>query len=149
MLRTVAQGIKVCLTVTHVDGLVIARSGFHHSINYRAVMAFGTAEKVEDDAHKLAALEAFVERLFPGRWATLRPVTPQELKATTVLSMPLDEVSAKVRVGPPKDDEEDYALPIWAGVLPLTLTPGVVEADPLNLAGLALPEHVRDFALER
>jgi nitroimidazol reductase NimA-like FMN-containing flavoprotein (pyridoxamine 5'-phosphate oxidase superfamily) len=149
MLRTVAQGIKVCLTVTHVDGLVIARSGFHHSINYRAVMAFGTAEKVEDDAHKLAALEAFVERLFPGRWATLRPVTPQELKATTVLSMPLDEVSAKVRVGPPKDDEEDYALPIWAGVLPLTLTPGVVEPDPLNLAGLALPEHLRDFVLER
>jgi uncharacterized protein len=149
MLRTVAKGIKVCLTVTHVDGLVIARSGFHHSINYRAVMAFGTAEKVEDDAHKLAALEAFVERLFPGRWATLRPVTPQELKATTVLSMPLDEVSAKIRVGPPKDDEEDYALPIWAGVLPLTLTPGVPEADPLNLAGLALPEHVRDFVLER
>jgi len=149
MLRTVAKGIKVCLTVTHVDGLVIARSGFHHSINYRAVMAFGTAEKIEDDAHKLAALEAFVERLFPGRWATLRPVNRQELKATTVLSMPLDEVSAKVRVGPPKDDDEDYALPIWAGVLPLNLTRGAVEPDPRNLEGLALPEHVRDFALER
>jgi nitroimidazol reductase NimA-like FMN-containing flavoprotein (pyridoxamine 5'-phosphate oxidase superfamily) len=149
MLRTVAKGIKVCLTVTHVDGLVIARSGFHHSINYRAVMAFGTAEKIEDDAHKLAALEAFVERLFPGRWAMLRPVNRQELKATTVLSMPLDEVSAKVRVGPPKDDDEDYALPIWAGVLPLTLAPGAVEPDPRNLAGLALPEHVRHFALER
>ncbi|HUK06560.1 MAG TPA: pyridoxamine 5'-phosphate oxidase family protein [Stellaceae bacterium] len=149
MLRTVAKGIKVCLTVTHVDGLVIARSGFHHSINYRAVMAFGTAEKIEDDAHKLAALEAFVERLFPGRWAMLRPVNRQELKATTVLSMPLDEASAKVRVGPPKDDDEDYALPIWAGVLPLTLTTGAVEPDPRNLAGLVLPEHVRRFALER
>lgn len=148
MLRTVAKGIKACLTVTHVDGLVLARSGFHHSINYRSVMAFGTAELVTDEAHKSAALRAFVERLFPGRWDMLRPVTSQEMKATTVLSMPLEEVSAKVRVGPPKDDDEDYALPIWAGVLPLTVTPGDAIPDPQNLAGVALPEHVRRFALE-
>jgi uncharacterized protein len=149
MLRTVAKGIKACLTVTHVDGLVIARSGFHHSINYRAVMAFGTAEVVSDAAHKLEAVKDFVERLFPGRWDTLRPVTPQELKATTVLSMRLEEVSAKVRVGPPKDDDEDYALPIWAGVVPLTTTPGMAEPDPKLMAGVALPEHIRRFALER
>jgi nitroimidazol reductase NimA-like FMN-containing flavoprotein (pyridoxamine 5'-phosphate oxidase superfamily) len=148
MLRTVAKGIKACLTVTHVDGLVLARSGFHHSINYRSVMAFGVAELVTDEAHKTAALKAFVERIFPGRWDTLRPVTSQEMKATTVLSMPLEEVSAKVRVGPPKDDDEDYALPIWAGVVPLTLTPSEAIPDPKNLAGVALPEHIRRFALE-
>jgi len=147
MLRSVAKGIKACLTVTHVDGLVLARSAFHHSINYRSVMAFGTAEVVTDEAHKIAALTAFVERLFPGRWDMLRPVNKQELKATMVLSMPLDEVSAKVRIGPPKDDEEDYALPIWAGVLPLTVTAGTPEPDPKNLAGVAVPAHVAKFAL--
>lgn len=149
MLRTVAKGIKACLTVTHVDGLVLARSGFHHSINYRAVMAFGTAELISDPAHKVEALKDFVERLFPGRWDTLRPPTTQELKATTVLSMVLDEVSAKVRVGPPKDDEEDYALPIWAGVVPLTVTPGAAGPDPRLLAGVELPDHVRRFVLAR
>jgi len=148
MLRTVTKGIKVCLTVTHVDGLVLARSGFHHSINYRAVMAFGTAEKIEDDAQKLAALKNFVDGMFPGRWQTLRPVNKQELKATTVLSMPLDEVSAKIRVGGPIDDDEDYALPIWAGVLPLAMTPGAIVPDARNLAGLDVPEHVRKFGVK-
>jgi hypothetical protein len=149
MLRTIAKGIKACLTVTHVDGLVIARSGFHHSINYRSVMALGVAEPITDDTHKLAALEAFVERLFPGRWAMLRPVSKQELKATTVLSMPLEEVSAKVRVGPPKDDDEDYALPIWAGVLPMAVTTGTPEPDPKLMPGVATPEHVWNFVLNR
>jgi len=149
MLRNLAKGIPVCLTVTHVDGLVLARTGFNHSINYRAVMALGVAEQVTEEEHKLAALKEFVERLYPKRWDTLRPPSKQELKATTVFSMQLDEVSAKVRVGPPHDNAEDYALPIWAGVLPLTLTPGMPEPDPLNLAGLTLPEHVRDFVLER
>lgn len=149
MLRTIAKGIKACLTVTHVDGLVIARSGFHHSINYRSVMALGVAQPITDDTHKLAALEAFVERLFPGRWAMLRPVNKQELKATTVLSMPLEEVSAKVRVGPPKDDDEDYALPIWAGVLPMSVTTGAPEPDPKLKAGVAMPEHIRNFILDR
>ncbi|HXP73669.1 MAG TPA: pyridoxamine 5'-phosphate oxidase family protein [Stellaceae bacterium] len=149
MLRTISKGIKVCLTVTHVDGLVLARSGFHSSINYRAVMAFGKAEVITDAQHKEQALKAFVEQVTPGRWATLRPVTSQELKGTTVLSMKLSEVSAKVRTGPPKDDEEDYALPIWAGVLPLKMTSGPPEPDPRLTADVPIPEHARRFALER
>jgi len=149
MLRTLSKGIKACLTVTHVDGLVLARSAFHHSINYRSVMALGVAEPVTDEAYKMKALEAFVERLYPGRWAMLRPVNQQEVKATMVLSMPLEEVSAKVRVGPPKDDDEDYALPIWAGVLPMSVAIAAPEPDPKNLPGAAIPEHVRGFVLER
>jgi nitroimidazol reductase NimA-like FMN-containing flavoprotein (pyridoxamine 5'-phosphate oxidase superfamily) len=149
MLRTVSKGIKVCLTVTHVDGLVLARSGFHSSINYRAVMAFGEAEVIVDEAHKRAALKAFMEHVTPGRWDMVRPVTSQELKGTTVLSMKLTEVSAKVRTGPPKDDEEDYALPIWAGVLPLKLTSGPPEPDPRLTATMPIPEHAKRFVLER
>ena len=149
MLRTVAKGIKVCLTVTHVDGLVLARSGFHSSINYRAVMAFGEAEMVTDEAHKGAALKAFMEHVTPGRWEMLRPVTSQELKGTTVLTMKLTEVSAKVRTGPPKDDEEDYALPIWAGVLPLKLIGGPAEPDPRLTPNVPIPEHAKRFALEK
>ncbi len=121
--------MPVCVTVTHLDGFVLARSGFHHSINYRSVMAFGTAQLVPDD-DKLAVLEDFVERLFPGRWPELRPPTRQEMKATTVLWMDLDEVSAKIRTGPPVDDEEDYALPVWAGVLPLGTMVGAPAARP-------------------
>lgn len=119
MLRTLEAGVPCCVTVMHVDGLVMARSGFHHSVNYRSVMAFGTAHKVEDPAAKRAALDAFVERMYPGRNAQLRPPTRQELKATTVMSLALDEAVAKVRTGPPVDDEPDYALPIWAGVIPV------------------------------
>src|SRR5262249_37525309 len=115
MLRTLAPGIPACLTVTHVDGLVAARSAFHHSINYRSVMALGVARGMEDPEAKRAALEALVERVYPGRWRELRPMTVKEEKATMVLEMPIDEASAKVRIGPPVDDEEDYALPIWAG----------------------------------
>jgi uncharacterized protein len=106
----------VCLTVTHVDGLVLARSGFHHSINYRSVMLLGRARKVEGDAHKLRAMEDFIERMYPGRWPELRAVTREELLATDVVTMPIEEASAKIRTGPPIDDEDDYALPIWAGV---------------------------------
>ena len=149
MLRTVSKGIKVCLTVTHVDGLVLARSGFHSSINYRAVMAFGEAEVVADPRHKEQALKAFVEHVTPGRWAMLRPPTSQELKGTTVLSMKLSEVSAKVRTGPPKDDEEDYALPVWAGVLPLRMISGVPEPDPRLAAAVLIPAHAQRFALAR
>jgi uncharacterized protein len=148
MLRTVSKGIKVCLTVTHVDGLVLARSGFHSSINYRAVMAFGEAEVITDPKHKEEALRAFMEHVTPGRWDMVRPVTSQELKGTTVLAMKLDEVSAKVRTGPPKDDEEDYALPIWAGVLPLMVVSGPPISDPRLTADLPIPEHARRFALE-
>jgi len=119
MLRTVEKGVDVCFTVSHLDGLVLARSGFNHSINYRSVMLFGRARKIEDEAAKLRALESFVEHLFPGRWKQLRPATTQEVKATTVLSMAIEEGSAKVRTGWPHDDEDDYAWPVWAGVVPV------------------------------
>jgi uncharacterized protein len=142
MLRHLKGGVPVCVTVTHVDGLVLARSGFHHSVNYRAVMALGTARPVEDAKEKLAALEDFTERLLPGRWPELRPPTAQEIKATTVLWMPLEEVSAKIRTGPPVDDEEDYALPIWAGVVPIHTTIGAPLPDPRNLEGLVPPAYL-------
>jgi uncharacterized protein len=143
MLRHLKREVSVCVEVTHFDGFVLARSGFHHSINYRSVMAFGRAQLVPDD-DKLAALEDFVERLFPGRWPELRPPTRQEIKATTVLRMPLDEVSAKVRTGPPKDDEEDYSLPIWAGVLPIVSRIGAPQADPRLDPGMPLPPYLQD-----
>lgn len=120
-LRQVGAGIPVCVTVTLTDGLVLARSVFNHSMNYRSVVALGVASLVESPAEKLEALRGFTEKLLPGRWAETRPPTEQELKATSVLRLPLSEVSAKVRTGPPKDDEADYALPVWAGVIPLRL----------------------------
>ena len=118
MLRTLEKDVDVCFTVSHLDGLVLARSGFNHSINYRSVMLFGRANKIEDDGAKARALESFVEHLFPGRWKQLRPATTQEVKATTVLSMPIEEGSAKVRTGWPHDNEDDYSWPVWAGVVP-------------------------------
>ena len=142
--RQTSAEVPVCLTVTHVDGLVLARSGFHHSMNYRSVMALGTAELVSDPAEKLAALQAFVERLYPGRWSELRPATGQELKGTTVLRMRLEEVSAKVRTGPPVDDEEDYGWPCWAGVVPLGLVRGRPEGDLRLVPGIALPGYLGD-----
>lgn len=143
MLRTLSgEGIPCCVTVTHVDGLVLARSAFHHSVNYRSAMIFGTAEPVTEEDRKHAALRAFVERLVPGRWDTLRPMTDQEMKATTVLRIGLDETSAKVRNGPPRDDEEDYDLPIWAGVLPLATMVGAPQADPRLASGIEVPAHV-------
>lgn len=146
MLRTLAGGIDVCVTVTIVDGLVLARSAFHHSINYRSAMLFGRARALEDEAEKKIAMEAFVERFFPGRWAELRPVNRKELKATTVLSLAVDEASAKVRTGPPVDDDRDYALPIWAGVLPIVSTPQAPIPDPRLLAGVAPPRYLRDLS---
>lgn len=148
MLRAVKQGIPVCLTVTHFDGLVLARSGFHSSINYRCVMAFGTARAVTDKAAKTAALEAFVERLTPGRWATLRPMTDKELKATTVVSMEIEEASAKLRDGQPEDDEEDYALDIWAGVVPVRQSVGKPQPDPRLKGGVELPEHLKNYRID-
>lgn len=150
MLHTLETGVDVCLTVAHVDGLVLARSAFHHSINYRSVMLFGTAHKLEDEGAKAAALENFVERMFPGRWAELRPVTGQELKATTVLRMPITEGSAKIRTGPPKDDEEDYAWPVWAGVLPVHTVLGAPIPDARLPETIQRPEyltHLRHFDL--
>ena len=115
MLRSLSEGISVCVTVTLVDGLVLARSAFHHSINYRSVVIIGVATALTNPDEKLAALRAFTEHVIPGRWPHVREPNDQELKATTVLSLPLDEVSAKVRTGGPKDDEPDYAIPVWAG----------------------------------
>jgi nitroimidazol reductase NimA-like FMN-containing flavoprotein (pyridoxamine 5'-phosphate oxidase superfamily) len=149
MLEHQAQGHEVCLTVSHIDGFVLARSGFHHSINYRAVMAFGRAEPVRGEDEKRAALDGFIERLFPGRTAEMRPATKQELKGTLVLSLELTEASAKIRTGPPKDDEEDYAAPVWAGVLPLYPSGGAPEPDPRLTPGIAVPEYLSRFAFAR
>ena len=145
MLRTQKDGIPVCVTVSLLDGLVVARSGFHHSVNYRAVMAFGRARFVQDAKKKEAELDYFIERIYPGRVAALRPVNQQELKGTTLIAMEIEEASAKVRTGEPKDDEEDYALDIWAGVIPIRQVVGAAENDPRLKAGVALPEHLRRF----
>jgi nitroimidazol reductase NimA-like FMN-containing flavoprotein (pyridoxamine 5'-phosphate oxidase superfamily) len=132
--------------VTHVDGLVLARSAFHHSINYRSAILYGTLRAVEDPEERTRALEAFTEKLIPGRWAHVRWPDRKELKATAVLALPIAEGSAKIRTGPPVDDEEDYALDTWAGVVPLRLVAGEPEPDPRLCAGIALPDHVRRLA---
>jgi nitroimidazol reductase NimA-like FMN-containing flavoprotein (pyridoxamine 5'-phosphate oxidase superfamily) len=121
MLRTLAEGIDVCVTVTLIDGLVLARSAFHHSMNYRSVVVFGQATLVDDPSEKMAALRALSEHMIRGRWDDVREPNEQEMKQTTVLSLPLTEASAKVRTGPPIDDEGDYNLPVWAGVIPLRM----------------------------
>jgi len=148
MLETVGEGIPCSVTVTHLDGLVLARSGFHHSINYRSVMAFGRAFFVEDPEAKMAAFEAFVERVFPGRWAELRPATTQEVKGTSVLGMKIEEASAKIRTGGPVDDDEDYALPIWAGVLPIRTVIGAAVPDAKLAPGIERPAHLSIFRPE-
>ena len=148
MLRSLDEGIDVCLTVTLVDGLVLARSAFHHSINYRSVVIFGIARLVEDPAEKLNALHAFTDHIVHDRWQDVRPPTDSELRATTVLKIPLEEVSAKVRTGPPLDDEEDYALSVWAGVVPLTVTAGV-PIDDERLNGIEAPDYVRHYTRNR
>ena len=149
MLRQLQTGIRACFTVTHIDGFVMARSGFHHSVNYRSVMALGIAQAITDPAEKRRSLDAFVERVFPGRNAALRPATAQEIKATTVVGMDLKEVSAKVRTGMPVDDEEDYALPVWAGVLPMQMTFGAPEADPRLAPGALVPDYLQPYSLTR
>ena len=129
MLRSLGEGVAMCVTVTLVDGLVLARSAFHHSMNYRSVVVLGQARVVTDPEEKMAALGHFTNHIVPGRWDEVRQPYEQELKSTTVLALPLDEVSAKVRTGGPIDDEEDYAIPVWAGVIPLRLQLGEPQAD--------------------
>jgi uncharacterized protein len=143
MLKTLAGGVQVCVTVTHVDGLVLARSAFHHSVNYRSVVALGRAVLVEDRDEKMRALELFTNHVVPGRWDEVRTPTDQELKGTSVLSLDLKEVSAKVRTGGPKDDPEDYELPIWAGVLPLSVSAGEPINDPKLTVKVDVSESVR------
>ncbi len=146
MLRTLAGGVQVCVTVTLVDGLVLARSAFHHSVNYRSVVILGRATAVENLEEKLRALEAFTEHIVRGRWNDVRKPTESELKATAVLALPLEEVSAKVRRGPPKDDEQDYQLPIWAGVVPLRIVSSAPVSDPKLNAGLEPPAYARSYS---
>jgi nitroimidazol reductase NimA-like FMN-containing flavoprotein (pyridoxamine 5'-phosphate oxidase superfamily) len=146
MLRACEEA-QVCLTVSIIDGFVMARSAFNHSCNYRSLMVFGTAQKVTDADEKVARLKAFTEGLWPGRWDMLRPLTKKEIKATTVLSMALDESSAKIRSGPPGDDEEDYALPVWAGVIPVKQQVMAPIDDPRLLPGLKAPSHITDFKI--
>jgi uncharacterized protein len=124
MMKSLADGIDLCVTVTLIDGLVLARSAFNHSINYRSIVIMGNAEMVVGDDEKMKALEAFTEHLIPGRWKDVRQPTEQELKATSVLRLPINEASAKIRTGDPLDNEEDYSLRVWAGVLPLALKAG-------------------------
>lgn len=140
-----AEGTDVCLTVSLLDGLVLARSGFHHSANYRSVMIFGRPERVSDPEQKRARFDGLIDTLFPGRSADLRPPTNVEVRQTTVLSLPISEVSAKIRDAGPVDDEADYALPIWAGTIPIRTVAGAPIADERNLPDVELPAHVRDF----
>ncbi len=143
MLRTLEEGIEVCVTVTLVDGFVLARSAFHHSMNYRSVVVLGKARLVTDPDEKLTALRSFTNHVVPGRWDEVRKPTAQELKSTTVLALPLEEVSAKVRTGTPIDDEEDYALPIWAGVVPIRTTIAEPVPDGRVLPGIAAFDAAR------
>ncbi len=144
--RALAAGASMCLTATLLDGLVLARSAWHHSVNYRSVLVFGQARAIEEPGEKLAAIEAFTERLVPGRWEEVRPPTAKELKAIQVLSLDLDEASAKLRTGGPVDDEEDYALDVWAGVIPLSTTAGEPVPDARLDEGIPLSPAVRDWA---
>jgi len=137
------RGQDICVTMTVLDGLVLARSAFHHSLNYRSVMVLGKAELVRDEAERSRLLDVFMERLVPGRASTLRPTTDAELKQTALMRLSLEKSSAKVRSGPPADDEEDYELPIWAGVLPVSTRLGEAVADPRLGAGIEVPRHVR------
>jgi len=144
-MRALAAGAPACLTVSLIDGLVLARAAMHHSANYRSVMLIGKAGLVEDVDEKRAALQAVVEHIVPGRWEDVRAPSDNELKATTVLAIPLEEASAKVRSGEPLDDEEDYALPTWAGVIPLTSEPHAPEPDPRLPVDIAPPAYVTGY----
>lgn len=143
MLRALEQGADVCVTVTLLDGFVLARSAFHHSMNYRSAVVFGRARLVTDPGEKLEALRAFTDHVLPGRWAEVRQPNDRELNATSVLALPLDEASAKVRTGPPVDDEPDYALPVWAGEVPVRMELGEPVADGRVLPGVAAIETER------
>jgi hypothetical protein len=145
-LRGLGGGIPVCVTVTLVDGLVLARSAFHHSINYRSVVILGAATMVEAAEEKMTALRAITEHVIPGRWDDVREPNDQELKGTSVLALPLLEVSAKVRTGPPKDDEEDMTIAVWAGELPLRITAGSPVDDPHLSSWIRPPAYVTQYS---
>jgi nitroimidazol reductase NimA-like FMN-containing flavoprotein (pyridoxamine 5'-phosphate oxidase superfamily) len=146
MMRELSAGIDVCVTVTLIDGLVLARSAFHHSMNYRSVVIFGTAEMETEETRKMEALRAFTEHIVPGRWPDVRWPNAKELKATTVLTLPIEEASAKVRTGGPIDDEEDYEMDTWAGVLPLAMVPGVPINDTRLNESVEIPAYVSEYS---
>lgn len=145
MLRSLSKGIKACVTVTLLDGLVLARSSFHHSMNYRSVVILGQLEEVTDADERNIALDAIVKHIIPGRLAEARGPNQKELKATTVVKIQITEASAKIRTGPPGDDDEDYDLPVWAGVIPLSIQPGIPVPDPLLHEGIEVPEYVKKY----
>jgi nitroimidazol reductase NimA-like FMN-containing flavoprotein (pyridoxamine 5'-phosphate oxidase superfamily) len=145
MLRSLGNGIPACVTVTLLDGLVLARSVFHHSLNYRSVLILGVASEVSDPGEKLLALRSIVEHVMPGRFEDARGPSPQELKASTVLRVPLEEASAKIRNGPPTDDEEDYALPYWAGEIPIHLEVRLPIPDPRLQSHVTLPAYIWNY----
>lgn len=149
MLRELSKGVDVCVTVTLIDGLVIARSAFHHSVNYRSVVVLGKAELVTDIDEKNKALEAITEHIVPGRWADCRWPNDLELKATSVLKLKINEASAKIRTGDPVDDDEDYSLDFWAGVLPLRLTPGEPQDDAKLSPGITPPSYITNYNRDR
>jgi nitroimidazol reductase NimA-like FMN-containing flavoprotein (pyridoxamine 5'-phosphate oxidase superfamily) len=144
-LRALQAGAPVCLTVSLLDGLVLARAALHHSANYRSVMLLGRATEVQEPAEKLAALHAIVEHIVPGRWSDVRPPSENELKATSVLAIPIEEASVKIRTGPPLDDEADHALTAWAGVIPLASEAQAPQPDPRLRAGIAAPAYVSSY----
>jgi nitroimidazol reductase NimA-like FMN-containing flavoprotein (pyridoxamine 5'-phosphate oxidase superfamily) len=146
MLRRLNDGVSVCLTVTLLDGLVLARSVFNHSMNYRSVVILGTAQLVDEAEEKLKALRRLSEHILPARWDDVRPPNERELKATSVLRLPIEEFSCKVRTGPPIDDEGDYSFPTWAGVIPLELTARSPIHDPRLDAARAVPSYVREYS---
>jgi nitroimidazol reductase NimA-like FMN-containing flavoprotein (pyridoxamine 5'-phosphate oxidase superfamily) len=145
LLRHVEAGGEVCIAITLLDGIVLARSAFSHSINYRSVVVFGRGEIIADDHDRLQALAAFTERLIPGRWADVRQPSGVELKQTSIVAVAIESASAKIRTGPPKDAEDDLALPVWAGVLPLYQTSGSPIAAPGLPAGIEVPDNLRDY----
>ena len=149
LIQHVQAGHEVCLSMTHVDGIVLARSVFHHSINYRSAVLFGRGYLLEGDEATMAALEYFTERLMPGRWADARSPNRKELKATAVVSVPIEMASAKVRSGPPGDDEEDYVLPVWAGVLPVVQKVGLPIADGRLAEDSSVPDYLVKYIAER
>lgn len=149
MLRNLDQGIAVCVTVTLVDGLVLARSIFNHSMNYRSVVVLGTAVAVNDRSEKLEALRLLSEHILPGRWVESRQPNEKEIKATLVMRLPITEFSAKVRQGPPIDDEEDYAFPTWAGVIPLEMVAGEPVDDSRLMAGQGVPVYAKSYSRRR
>jgi len=149
MLRNVKEGIPVCLTVTLLDGLVLARSIFNHSMNYRSVVVLGKATLVDDPAEKLEALRLLSEHIIPGRWAESRQPNEKELKATSILRLPIEEFSAKVRKGPAVDDEPDYSFPTWAGVVPLEMKTGTPIDDARLLPGQHVPEYAKNYTRKR